>query len=99
MTYFDDTEGELVPVGAWEVVVIVAEKEEVGVMLDDGPADELRASTGCTAELQLRENRWFEWFMCLKGEARERATKERTMSGKCTSIAAGDTMSQTSVRK
>jgi len=71
--------------------------EEVGVMLDDGPADELRASTGCTAELQLRENWCFKWFMCLfgttlKGEARERATKERTTSGKCTSIVS-DTMS------
>lgn len=87
--------------GAWEVVVIVAGKEEelAGVTLDDGPADELRRSTGCTAE--LRENRWLKWFMCLsvlKGEARERATKERKMSGKCTSIA-GDTMSETSVRK
>jgi hypothetical protein len=47
ITYFDDTEGELVLVGAWDVVVVVTEKEEeeVGVMLDDdGPADELRAS-------------------------------------------------------
>lgn len=103
MTYFDDTEGELVPVGAWEVVVVVTEKE-VGVMLDDGLADELRASTGsaCTAEWQLRESWWFERLMCptiLKGEARERATKKRTMSGKCTSIVAGDTMSQRSVKK
>lgn len=102
ITYFDDAEGELVLVGAWEVVVVVTEKEEVGVMLDDGPADELRASTGsgCAAGLQLRERWWFEWFMRranLKGEARERAAKERTMSGKRTSIAAGDTMSQRSV--
>lgn len=91
MTYFDDTEGELVAVGACEEVVVVAEKEEVGVMLEDSPADELRASsTGCTLTAEL----WFEWVMCrtiLKGEARERATKEKTMSGKCTSIVAGDT--------
>lgn len=116
ITYFDDTEGELegefegelVLVGAWEVVVVVTLKEEVGVMLNDGPADELRASTGlvvCTAglQLELRARWWLEWFMRranleLKGEARERAAKERTMSGKCTSIAAGDTMSQRSVK-
>jgi hypothetical protein len=90
ITYFDDA-GELVPVGAWEVVVVVA--EEVGIMLDDGPADELRErSIGCTVTAEL----WFRWFMCpinLKGEARERATKERKTSGKCTSIVAGDTRS------
>jgi hypothetical protein len=92
ITYFDDTEGELVPVGAWEVVVVVTE-EEVGVILDDGLVDELRErSTGCTVTAEL----WFRWFMCpinLKGEARERATKERKTSGKCTSIVAGDTRS------
>lgn len=99
ITYFDDTEGELVPVGACEVVVVVTEKEEVGVVLGDGPADELRArSTGCA----LTAESWLQRFICRtipKGEAKERATKDRIMSGKCTSIVAGDTRSQTSVRK
>jgi hypothetical protein len=75
ITYFGDTEGELVPVGVWEVVVVVTE-EEVGVMLNDCPADELRArSIGCTVVAEL----WFRWFMCpinLKGEAKKKRQKK-----------------------
>jgi hypothetical protein len=76
ITYFGDTEGELVPVGVWEVVVVVTE-EEVGVILDDYPADELRArSIGCTVVAEL----WFRWFMCpinLKGEAKKKSDKRK----------------------
>jgi hypothetical protein len=75
ITYFDDTEGELVPVGVWEVVIVVTEEEE-GVMLGNSPADELRArGIGCTMTAEL----WFRWLMCpinLKGEAREKAAKK-----------------------
>jgi hypothetical protein len=72
ITYFGDTEGELVPVGVWEVVVVVTE-EEVGVILDDYPADELRArSIGCTVIAEL----WFRW-LCVRKTSREKLGKKR----------------------